>query len=119
MKTYKVTTNHSVYIDDYNEGELDYVNGYNVDAIIKAENVQEAINKYYTNILGFTFDFQHAEVMNEDEESQDILHYSNLVDDDNSEASAGDILQWKSGNKKLYANDTQCTVELLTPCKIK
>jgi hypothetical protein len=99
MKTYRIESSHSVYTDDYNEGEGSFVNGYEMDAIIKAETPQQAIEKYFETVVGFDFDFNHASI------EDNILFYSNLVDGSNIQASKQQIESWKKGKCILYSDN--------------
>ena len=44
MKTFKIHSAHDIYIDDYEQGELDRVNGYTVTNEVEANDVWEAYN---------------------------------------------------------------------------
>jgi hypothetical protein len=120
MKKYYIESTHEVYIDTYNEGEGKHVNSYTQKAMISAENQREAIQKYFENELYFDFNFQHASIDHEEGLNENIntLHYSNLVDDDNAEASKSEIEAWKRGVVTLYSNSTYLTIFELTEVKI-
>lgn len=102
MKTFKITSLHSIYVDDYEQGEGENVNNYNLSSEIKAENLKDALKKYVNNILCYSFNLKHASI----EEDQKCVYYSTLVDNDNLEIKSFDIeyQKWKEGSKKLYAN---------------
>lgn len=99
MKTFKIESEHDVYIDSFTEGEGDAVNSYNISEEIKANNVKEAIEKYFDSVLCYAFDFSFAGTY------EGRLEYSTLVDEDNSEASENQIELWKKDDVTLYANN--------------
>lgn len=107
MKTFKIDSFHSVFIDDYKEGEGENVNNYTQTAEVKAETVNEAIELYFKRTLFYSFDFKNAYI---DDENSKVLHYSNLVDEDNSEASESQIERWKQNKLTLYSNTIQIEV---------
>lgn len=108
MKTFKIESEHNVYIDSFTEGEGDAVNSYNTSREIKATNVKEAIEKYFQSVLYYDFDFSLAETY------EGKLDYSVLVDKDNSEASKNQVELWKKDELVLYANNITITVYELT-----
>jgi hypothetical protein len=112
MKTnkYYISSTHNIYEDDYNEGEGKEVNYYTLKAIVIAENAKEAIKKYFENTLYYSFSFEYAII---DEEDTNILFYSNLVDENNSEASEAEKEAWKKGNKKLYSDNARIEINML------
>ena len=115
MKTYFIKSTHDIYVDDYNKGELENVNFYTNEKRITANNAKEAISKYFQNTLYLSFEFEYAQV---DDEYKNVLHYSNLVDEENSEASKGEIELWKEGKYKLYSNNTTLEIYELTEVEI-
>jgi len=115
MRNFKITTYHDVLIDDFNDGETDYVNGYTISYEVKAETPKEAIEKYYKEVLGFSFNFDYCE---KGEENKNTIFYSNLVDDDNFEATEREKSLWEKGKKTLYANNTTCIVEEIVSVEI-
>ena len=114
MKTFKIESNHDVYIDDFNEGEGDNVNSYQLNGEVKAKNKKEAVEIYFRENLYYSFDFKHAGY---NEEDKTKIEYSNLVDEENSEASENEKKLWKEGNKTLYANNTTIRVFEFKECK--
>lgn len=107
MKTFKIISNHDVFIDSYEEGETEQVNSYTLSAEVEAENIKSAIKQYFDKNLYYSFDFKNAEV---DEENKTTLYYSNLVDVENVEASESEVEQWKQNELTLYSN--QITIEV-------
>jgi len=115
MRKFKVTTSHDVYIDNFEEGEADHVNFYVISSEVEAETPKEAIQKHYKETLYFEFSFEFCEV---DEEEKNTIHYSNLVDAENSEATEREKELWRTGKKTLYANNTICKIEELIKIEI-
>ena len=107
MKTFKMQSAHDIYIDDYEQGELDRVNGYTVTNEVEANDVWEAIEKYFETTLYYDFKKDNA---SKSDEVENELHYSVLVDVENLEANEGQIEKWKQGKKKLYSNNITITV---------
>ncbi len=120
MKRYYIESTHEVYVDTFEAGEDHYCNGYNHQAMIEAENQRDAIQKYFENELYFSFNFEHANIDHEEgiNEKINTLHYSNLVDKDNAEASKSEIEAWKRGEITSYSNNTFLTIFELTEVKI-
>ena len=103
MKTYKIETIHEVFIDKFNEGELDFVNAYSLSSEVKAENPENAIVEYFKNQLYYDFDMNFAYVPHQEEETEtkNTLHYSVLVDNDNNQASGYNVESWKEDKLTL------------------
>jgi hypothetical protein len=102
MKTFKITSLHSVYKDNFNEVEGENVNNYDISEEIKAINLKEAIKKYVDEVLCYSFKFKNAHI----DEEQKCLHYSNLVDIENIEVLPNEYKynQWQNNKLELYAN---------------
>ena len=107
MKTFKIRSAHDIYIDDYEQGELDRVNGYTVTNEVEANDVWEAIEKYFETTLYYDFKKDNS---SKSDEVENELHYSVLVDVENLEASENQIEKWKQGEEKLYSNNITITV---------
>ena len=107
MKTFKIHSAHDVYIYDYEQGELDRVNGYTVTNEVEANDVWEAIEKYFETTLYYDFKKDNA---SKSDEVENELHYSVLVDVENLEASENQIEKWKQGKEKLYSSNITITV---------
>lgn len=115
MKTYYIKSTHDVYVDSYTDGELENVNFYQQKNTVNAKDAKQAIQKYFENTLYYSFEFEYAQI---DDDYKNILHYSNLVDTENSEASKGEIELWKEGKYKLYSNNTTLEICELTEIEI-
>ena len=120
MKTYFIKTNHEVFIDKFNEGELDFVNAYNIEAKVKAENPENAIAEYFDKHLYYDFNMNNAHVPHQEEEIEEknTLHYSVLVDVDNNKASGQEVEEWKEDKLTLYSNNIFLTIYELNAVKI-
>lgn len=101
MKNYIVKSFHEVFVDDYNEGELNHVNGYELSDEVQADTVHGAVTKYLQDNLGYNLDFKNCEVNPDDKAN---LQTYCLVDVDNMQPSNEDIELWKQGKATLYAN---------------
>lgn len=113
MKTFKVITDHIVNVDSYVNGEEKQVNSYITRSEQKAETPREAIEKHFEKELYFKFDFDKADT----NEEKTAMFWSNLVDEDNGEATEGDIKAWKEETRVLYSNSTYITVSEIVPVK--
>ena len=107
MKTFKIRSAHDIYIDDYEQGELDRVNGYTVTNEVEANDVWEAIEKYFETTLYYNFKKDNS---SKSDEVENELHYSVLVDVEALEASENQIEKWKQGKEKLYSSNITITV---------
>ena len=112
MKTYKIETTHEVFIDKFNEGELDFVNAYSLSSEVKAENPESAIAEYFDKHLYYDFNMNYAYVPHQEEETEtkNTLHYSVLVDNDNNQASEYEVESWKEDKLTLYSNNIFLTI---------
>ena len=123
MNNYIIDTEHTVYVDSYENGEEEQVNFYIQKAEIKAENAKEAIKLYFEKELCFSFDIKDAYITHEEEEEgseapKNTLHYSILVDIDNMEATKEELEAWKKNEIKLYSNNIYLTIHELKPATI-
>ena len=120
MKTYKIETTHKVFIDKFNEGELDFVNAYSLSGEVKAENPENAIVEYFKNQLYYDFNMNNAYVPHQEEETEEknTLHYSVLVDVDNNQANGQEVEEWKEDKLTLYSNNIFLTIYELNAVKI-
>lgn len=97
MKNYLIYSDHTVHKYDYEFGERDFVNEYELKEFIKAENQKEAIFKFINNVLCYSFDVDELELNEYGNFSFDIL-----VDAENYQASIEDVEEWKKGECTLY-----------------
>ena len=112
MKTFKITSLHSVYVDDFKNGELENVNNYDISETIKANDLKEAIQKYFDNVLCYDFNFDNASI----DEDQKCIFYSVLVDNDNLEIKNNEnkYKQWQKNKVVLYSNQISIYAEYLS-----
>lgn len=108
MKKFQINSIHTVYVDDFKTGEGDFVNGYTMEATIKAETPMDALKSYFKNELYYNFKDGDLTV------DGDYIDYSILVDTDNAEATPQEIESWKEGKITLYANNISIEIFELT-----
>ena len=92
----------------YEDGELDYINYYKVDALIRASNQNGAIKEFFSNNLCFNLDLKYLDFDGEN----NCFNYSVLCDVDNSEVLENSTLfkEWKKGKINLYDNNIQLSI---------
>lgn len=101
MNEYLIRSYHTVSEDSYNDGELDYVNGYELSYFVKAIDPSKAVQEYIERKLYYKFNPRFI-----DKSDDDIsVYYNVLVDIDNAEATESEYELWKQGKIKLY-NDS-------------
>lgn len=100
MKTYNILSFHSVHVDDYEQGELEHVQDYEVKAEVTADTAKEAIQKYIESVLYMRFEPETLYI----DKSEDVIHYDAIVDNDNHDITESDREQWKKGEFKAYSN---------------
>jgi hypothetical protein len=115
MNEYLIKSSHNVYVDDYTEGELEWVNYYTIESTIMTPDVQSAIQAYIEHHLYYKFD---SKGFCEDDESINVGHYSVLVNEHNDEAEESEIELWKNGKLKLYSNNIRLKIYEITPVNI-
>ena len=92
----------------YKDGELDFINHYKIDALIKASNKIDAIKEFFSNNLCFNLDLKYLDF----DEHLNCFNYSVLCDVDNSEVLENSTLfkEWKKGKINLYDNNIQLSI---------
>lgn len=115
LNTYKVTSRHDVYIDNFVNGEESYVNSYKLSSEVDAINWKDAIKKYFEDYLFYTIDLARGYIDNDN----NTFHYSNLVNADNIEADENELKQWRENKLTLYSNNTVVTVVQLINVNLK
>ena len=111
MIEYLIKSYHEIYVDDYNEGELDHVNSYNMTAFIKAPDVGSAIQQYIENCLYYKFNHEYLDISGDDMSS----YYDVLVDEDSNEITENERELWKQGELKLYNNQIRIEAYIVLP----
>lgn len=110
MNQYKVTSIHDVYEDDFNDGELDRVNGWSESkTILDAANPRQALKTYVEKHLCMDYVEEHYTF----EIGQAFT--SRLVDVDGYEADENEKELWKQGKMKLYSENIMFQVHELVP----
>lgn len=110
MKRYYIETFHLVYKDNYQEGEGENVNNFELNSIIEAETPKEAIKKYFDEVLYYSYDEEYLDTDNEEE---GYFYYSTLVDKENAEASEQEKDLWRNGDYILYSNNISLSISEL------
>lgn len=111
MKVFFITSIHSIFVDEYNEGEQENVNNYTLESTVEAVDYKEAVNKYLQENIGFNLDFNNCEVEN------DTIYTSCLVDSENMQPTQTELKEWESGNLRLYSNNITLLVSELVSVK--
>lgn len=114
MKTFLIECAHDIYVDNYENVELDNVNNFYTNGKYSAGNVYEAIEKHLYS-LGYDFNKDFCQL---DEEQTNVVFYSVLVDVENYQASNYDILAWKKNKLDLYSNNMTFYVYEVIKAKI-
>lgn len=111
MKRYQISSYHEVHEDNYEEGELDQVNSYEIGPwTIKADTPMEAIAKYYNSYLPREFKPEYAML---DDERANTIYDSSLEDEAGLEPSEDELVEWREGRMKLYSNNATIFVHEL------
>jgi len=107
MKQFYFNINATIYKDDYNEGQGNQVNFWQLKELIKAENLTLAIEKLFETVLYFSYKKEFAQIQDCDDSINNVLEYSNLVDENNCEILESDkkYQDWKAGKIILYGCD--------------
>lgn len=113
MTRYLISSYHEIYRDDYNEGESDRVNEYDLDQIVTADTPMEALETYYRDTLNRKF--PNPEYLMLDDEKANVIYDSSLEDEDGFQPSESEIAEWKEGKRMLYANNATIHVNEIVP----
>lgn len=113
MKNYLVKSSHTITKDDFNEGQTEEVNWYDLEYKVKAKTPEEAVLNYINqNLYVENTDFQKDEFCG--------WYLDNLVDADNMMPSQEDKNLWAERKKTLYNDYTTFEVyELIHKNPIK
>lgn len=115
MKEYLIKSNHETYVDDYKEGESDFVSAYNLSSHVYAEDIKSAIEWYFNNYLYYDFNYEQLGI----DENIEYVWYDVLVDYRNDPAAESQIERWKNGEFKLYNNHIKIELYEIIPVKIQ
>lgn len=99
MKTYYITTEHTIYKDNFIEGEQEQVNYFKNKMLVTATDPRTAIKQYFEGHLYFTIDFECAVI------EGNVLHYSVQVNDDNEVPSNEEKELWKEEEIDLFSDN--------------
>lgn len=110
-KEFRVVSNHEVYEDSYENGELQYVNGYTLDGIYKVDSWQQAVEKHF-NENGLSIDIKDCEI------EDNILYTSCMVNFDGVQPFDNEIQDFKKGLINLYSDNITVTVQELVDVKL-
>jgi len=115
----KISSRVDVHEDDYNQGELDWVNGWSGDIIsfdATDENIVEYIKHQLTNYISSELDMEYteAQIIEAMDSYMDDNNFfiSQAVDVDNCEPTEDLITKWKKGEEKLYTQDACITITI-------
>lgn len=112
MKTYYITTEHTVYKDNFIEGEQECVNFFKNKQLITAPDPRTAIKQYFESFLHYNIDFSLADINN------NILYYSVQVNNDNEVPNNKEIELWKEGKIDLFNDNIYLELFEVTECEI-
>lgn len=111
MKDYKINVtycNAEVYEDDYENGEGDYVNQWNMRDVV---GVYDSIEKLLKRLSGWGFS---TSIKDYGFDSYNNVIISDLLTDaDGMEAYKTDVEKWKNGEIMLYNAHLNCGVEIV------
>ena len=116
MNEYFIKSYHEIYVDDYNDGELDMVNAYMNSERVHAYDPIDAIKEYFNTQFYYSFD--ESLVCTDAEDSTNVVWYNIMVNQFNDEAEESEIELWKKGELTLYNNSIRIEIYEVTPVKI-
>lgn len=98
-----------VYEDSYEEGELDYANGWDFDIRGSYDSLQDIINAVYKETYIFSKDLKYWEY------DEDLGLYTDAtVNVENGEPSSSEMKAFKNGEINLYNAHVQFRVEIVS-----
>jgi hypothetical protein len=97
MENFLIHSDHTIHKYDYECGELDFINEYQLKEFVKAENAKDALFKFVNNVLCYSIDIDEIELNEYGNFSFDIL-----IDAENEQASIENVEEWKKGECILY-----------------
>lgn len=97
MKKYLIHADNTIHKFDYELGELDFINEYQIKEFIDAETPKDAISRFVKNGLCYSFDIDEMET---DEFGN--FYFDILTDENNYQASIEDLELWKKGEYTLF-----------------
>jgi hypothetical protein len=115
MNEYLIKSYHEIYVDDYNEGELEFVSAYNLSSHVYAEDLKEAIKWYFENYLYYDFNYEQLGI----DDNIEYVWYDVLVDYENDKPKEYQLERWKKSELKLYNNHIRIELYEVKPVKIQ
>jgi hypothetical protein len=115
MKKYQVEIHTDVYEDNYSEGEGQSVSCFTNDYTVNSESPMSAVGEALSK-LGYSFNASLSAI---NDENDNQVWYSNLVDVDNIEVNEGENQydDFKEGKINLYSANHSIFVYELVPVK--
>jgi len=119
MKTYYIKCGVNVSIDDWNEGQGENVNYWDLKATVGAETPIEAIKTFFDKNLYWSFDEKQAYI-EPLELGENCLEYSNYVDENNLELSENSqaMQDFRAGTRKVFVADSLIKIFEIVPVAI-
>jgi len=114
-KKYEIRSDHDVYEDSYEEGELNAVNTYEDKWTVYAEDPMKAIEKYFDTVLNRKIDMATALDDGLIDEDGRTFYYSYAENKYGEEPSEGEKASWKEGKTTLYSNNVSISISELVP----
>ncbi len=116
MKKYQILIHTDIYEDNYSEGEGEFINYFTNDYTVKSESPMSAVGEALSK-LGYSFNASLSAI---DDENDNQVWYSNLVDVDNIEVNEGErqYNDFKEGKINLYSANHSIYVYELVPVNL-
>lgn len=107
MNTFRITSSHDVWEDSFSEGEMNHVNSWTQEAIIKSDTLLDAIKQYYAKQLFMDFNMDRVCI------DMDTIDDSRLINEDNQVPSEHERDEWEASKKLLYSENICIRVQKL------
>ena len=101
---YVIQTLHTVYNNDYENGEGEVISNFADDVELLAASLDQAIEKYFADHAFYNYDKKFADI------DDGILNYTVTTDDNDDEATEEQLIEWKSGKLDLYYHNIRIKV---------
>ena len=112
-KVYKIASlSTDVHVDDYEQGELEYVNGWSGHEVLgktmykefdSIGNILKLLNDKYLYIYKDADNIKNWGIFEDPDLKEEIrFDCDTMVDVDNNVADESDLEAWKNGEKKLF-----------------
>lgn len=113
MNKYYILSIHDIYEDNYENGEGIYCNGWTQQKIVKAKNLDQALNIYFSNEIYLDYKKIDFEI------DFNKIYISELCNEKNFWASVTEIEKWQKGEIKLYIQHVVIKVEIMQEVNIE